>query len=67
MARLFNAYVAVHWSTATKATTGPDSVWIGVLKRDVRFNPKTETFGDDKEANAYLTKQYRAPYGLPKV
>jgi len=27
----------------------------------------TETFGDDKEANAYLTKQYRAPYGLPKV
>ena len=37
MARLFNAYVAVHWSTATKPTTGPDSVWIGVLKRDVRF------------------------------
>ena len=50
MARLFNAYVAVHWSTATKATTGPDSVWIGVLKRDVRFrlafeahNPATRT------------------------
>jgi hypothetical protein len=37
------------------------------LKRDVHFDPKTETFGDDKEANAYLTKQYRAPYGLPKV
>ena len=37
------------------------------LKRDVRFDPKTETFGDDKEANAYLTKQYRAPYVLPKV
>jgi hypothetical protein len=37
VARLFNAYVAVHWSTATKPTTGADSVWIGVLKRDVRF------------------------------
>ena len=37
------------------------------LRRDVRFDPKTETFGDDKEGNAYLTKQYRAPYALPKV
>ena len=37
------------------------------LKRDVRFDPKTETFGNDKEANAYLTKQYRSPYNLPKV
>ena len=37
MARLFNAYVIVHWSAAGKPTTGPDSVWIGVLKRDVRF------------------------------
>jgi hypothetical protein len=37
VARLFNAYVMVHWSTASKPTTGTDSVWIGVLKRDVRF------------------------------
>src|SRR5579872_5807400 len=37
------------------------------LHRDVRFDPKTETFGDDKEANAALTKQYREPYRLPKV
>jgi quinol monooxygenase YgiN len=37
------------------------------LKRDVRFDPKTETFGNDKEANARLTKTYRAPYTLPKV
>jgi predicted dehydrogenase len=37
------------------------------LGRDVRFDPKTETFGDDREANAYLTKQYRPPYSLPKV
>ena len=37
MARLFNAYVIVDWSAAAKPTTGADSVWIGVLKRDVRF------------------------------
>jgi predicted dehydrogenase len=37
------------------------------LKRDIRFDPKAENFGDDKEANALLTKEYRAPYTLPKV
>jgi predicted dehydrogenase len=37
------------------------------LKRDVRFDAKTETFGDDKQANALLTKEYRRPYALPKV
>ncbi|HUJ21073.1 MAG TPA: Gfo/Idh/MocA family oxidoreductase [Bryobacteraceae bacterium] len=37
------------------------------LGRDVKFDPKTETFGDDREANAYLTKEYREGYGLPKV
>jgi len=37
------------------------------LGRDVRFDPKTETFGNDKAANAYLTKPYRKEYPLPKV
>ncbi len=37
------------------------------LKRDVRFDPKTETFGSDNAANALLTKTYRAEYPLPKV
>ncbi len=37
------------------------------LGRDVRFDSKTETFGDDRAANAYLTKEYREPYLLPKV
>ncbi len=37
MARLFNAYVVAHWSAAPKRSTGRDSIWIGVLKRDVRF------------------------------
>src|SRR5512145_1603198 len=35
--RLFQAYVMVDWSAATKPTTGPDSIWVGVLKRNVRF------------------------------
>ena len=37
------------------------------LRRDVVFDPATETFGDDKVANAWLTKEYRSPYILPKV
>ena len=37
MARLFNAYVIVDWSGAESKATGKNSIWIGVLKRDVRF------------------------------
>jgi hypothetical protein len=35
--RLFQAYVIVDWSAAAKPVTGPDSIWVGVLKRNVRF------------------------------
>ncbi|MEP6967562.1 MAG: cobalamin biosynthesis protein CbiG [Pseudomonadota bacterium] len=56
MARLFNAYLIVDWSAASKRTTGADSIWIGLLKRDVRFrlafeshNPATR-----KEAEALI-------------
>src|SRR3712207_9342526 len=44
MARLFGAYVMVDWSAAAKPKTGKDSVWIGVLKRDVRFRLSFEGF-----------------------
>ena len=37
MSRLFNAYVMVDWSAAATPKVGKDSIWIGVLKRDVRF------------------------------
>ncbi|MGA2772812.1 MAG: Gfo/Idh/MocA family oxidoreductase [Bryobacteraceae bacterium] len=37
------------------------------LGRDVHFDPKTETFGSDHAADQLLTKQYRAPYELPRV
>jgi hypothetical protein len=42
--RLFSAYVIVDWSAASKPTTGADSVWIGVLKRDVRFRMAFESY-----------------------
>jgi hypothetical protein len=57
VARLFNAYVIVDWSAASKPKTGADSVWIGVLKRDVRFrlafeatNPSTRAEAEKKLA-----------------
>lgn len=44
MPRLFSAYVIVDWSAAAKPATGADSIWIGVLKRDVRFRMVFESF-----------------------
>ena len=82
MARLFNAYLIVHWNTATKPTTGADSVWIGVLKRDVRFrlafeahNPATRaeaealigTILDDRAKRRERTLiGFDFPLGLPR-
>jgi hypothetical protein len=52
VARLFNAYVIVDWSAASKPNTGADSVWIGVLKRDVRFRLAFEAFNPATRAEA---------------
>ena len=52
MARLFNAYIVVDWSAASKPKTGADSVWIGVLKRDVRFRLAFESFNPSTRAEA---------------
>lgn len=35
------------------------------LGRTLKFDPKTETFPGDKDANAMLTRKYRAPYTVP--
>lgn len=58
MPRLFHAYVMVDWSAASKPTTGADSIWIGVLKRNVRFQLNYESFNPPtrKEAEALLDK-----------
>ena len=52
MSRLFNAYVIVDWSAAAKPTTGADSIWIGVLKRDIRFRMAFESFNPATRAEA---------------
>jgi hypothetical protein len=52
VARLFNAYVMVDWSAAAKPTTGADSIWIGVLKRDVRFRMAFEAHNPATRAEA---------------
>ncbi|RAK61008.1 cobalamin biosynthesis protein CbiG [Phenylobacterium hankyongense] len=52
MPRLFSAYVIVDWSAASKPTTGADSVWIGVLKRDVRFRMAFESFNPPTRGEA---------------
>jgi hypothetical protein len=52
VSRLFNAYVIVDWSAAAKPSTGADSVWIGVLKRDVRFRLAFESYNPATRAEA---------------
>jgi hypothetical protein len=50
--RLFSAYLIVDWSAAAKPTTGADSIWIGVLKRDVRFRMAFESYNPPTRAEA---------------
>ena len=52
MSRLFSAYVIVDWSAAAKPTTGADSIWIGVMKRDVRFRLSFESYNPATRAEA---------------
>jgi hypothetical protein len=49
---LFNAYVIADWSANAKPKTGADSIWIGVLKRDVRFQFGFESFNPATRAEA---------------
>ncbi len=44
MTRLFDNYIMIDWSAASKPNTGSDSIWIGVLKRDVRLQLRFEHF-----------------------
>jgi hypothetical protein len=52
VSRLFNAYIIVDWTAATKPGAGPDSVLIGVLKRDVRFRLSFEAVVTPTRAEA---------------
>ncbi len=82
MSRLFSAYLIVDWSAAAKPGTGADSVWIGVLKRDVRFrmsfeahNPATRgeaekliaaTLDDLKKRGERALLGFDFPLGFPR-
>ncbi|MEZ5945676.1 MAG: hypothetical protein R3C13_07290 [Hyphomonas sp.] len=37
MARLFDAYIMVDWSAASKPATGANSIWIGLMAKDARL------------------------------
>jgi len=52
VSRLFSAYVIVDWSAAAKPSTGADSVWIGVVKRYVRFRLTYEAHNPPTRAEA---------------
>lgn len=81
MSRLFDAYVMVDWSAASKPTTGSDSIWIGVLKKNVRFqlafeahNPATraealalieKTLADLARRNDRVLLGFDFPLGFP--
>jgi len=81
VARLFNAYVMVDWSAASAPKQGKDSIWIGVIKRDIRFrnafeahNPPTreaamktlaDTLADLKRRNEKVLIGFDFSLGFP--
>jgi hypothetical protein len=52
VSRLFGAYVIVDYSAAEGRKTGESSVWIGVMKRDVRFRLSYESHNPATRAEA---------------
>jgi len=82
MSRLFDAYIMVDWSAASKPTTGTDSIWIGILKKNVRFqlafeahNPPTraealalleKTIADLQRRNDRILLGFDFPLGFPE-
>ena len=52
MNRLFGAYVIVDYSAAEGKKTGESSVWIGLMKRDVRFRLSYEAYNPATRAEA---------------
>jgi hypothetical protein len=72
----------VDWSAATKPATGPDSIWVGVIKRNVRFqmafeahNPSTRveaeallasTLDDLKRNRERVLVGFDFPLGFPR-
>ena len=56
MARLFDGYIMVDWSAASKPATGANSIWIGILARDARLRLQFRAVNIDTrlKARAFL-------------
>lgn len=52
MARLFDAYIMVDWSAATKPVTGPNSIWVGILAKDARLKFQFRAINPDTRLKA---------------
>lgn len=52
MARLFDSYVIVDWSAASKPTEGADSIWVGALTPDARFRMRFDAINPSTRARA---------------
>lgn len=53
MSRIFDSYIIVDWSAASKPTTGADSIWIGALTPDARLNLKFTGINPDTRTKAF--------------
>ncbi len=56
MPRLFDAYIMVDWSAASKPATGANSIWVGMLARDARLKLQFQAVNIDTrlKARAFL-------------
>ena len=52
MARLFDAYIMVDWSAASKPVTGANAIWIGILAKDARLKFKFTAVNPDTRLKA---------------
>lgn len=52
MSRLFDAYIIAEWTAAEGRKTGDQSLWVGVVKRDVRFRLAYEAHNPATRAEA---------------
>ena len=52
MSRLFDAYIMVDWSAASKPVTGKNSIWIGILAKDARLKLQQQALAQVPRAHA---------------
>lgn len=53
MSRIFDSYIVVDWSAASKPTTGADSIWIGAFTPDARLKLNFAGINPETRAKAF--------------